>query len=151
MPDVERDLERARHLAFAADEEAAKDLLLSLMPAIEQADRDDLMLEVYAQLGEIYLVRTAYDGVDGMSEPHARLPGRLLADPRGTRPDGRSGDDVDAEIDHMICRYTRRAQFLQTGLAAAHGEHEAAEASLRALTEDTRACSLISPPSTPTW
>ena len=29
----------------------------------EAADRDDLACEVFAQLGEIYLVRTAYDGV----------------------------------------------------------------------------------------
>src|SRR5689334_25131934 len=58
------DLDRARHLAFAADEVSAKDLLLSLIPQIEQAVRDDLMLEVLAQLGEIYLVRTAYDGVE---------------------------------------------------------------------------------------
>ena len=36
------------------------------MPTIKQSDRDDLMLEVYAQLGEIYLVRTAYDGVTGI-------------------------------------------------------------------------------------
>ncbi len=57
------ELERARHLALAADETAAKELLLSLMPQIEEADRDDLMLEVLAQLGELYLVRTAYDGV----------------------------------------------------------------------------------------
>jgi hypothetical protein len=35
----------------------------------------------------------------------------------------------DADVDHMICRYSRRAQFLRTGLvAAAHGDHEAAEA-----------------------
>ncbi|PRC61923.1 hypothetical protein C6A85_05855, partial [Mycobacterium sp. ITM-2017-0098] len=39
-----------------------------------------------------------------------------------------------SEIDHMICRYTRRALFLQTGMAAAHGEHESAAASLQALT-----------------
>ena len=57
------DLEQARHLALASDETAAKDLLLSLMPQIEIADRDDWMLEALAQLGELYLVRTAYDGV----------------------------------------------------------------------------------------
>ena len=57
------ELERARHLALAADEPAAKELLLSLMPQIEQEDRDDLMLQALAQLGELYLVRTAYDGV----------------------------------------------------------------------------------------
>ena len=59
----EGDLDRARQLIFAANEQAAKELLLSLLPAIEEADRDDLMMEVLAQLGEIYLVRTAYDGV----------------------------------------------------------------------------------------
>ncbi len=61
---VVADLERARHLVFAANEDAAKDLLLSLVPAIEAADRDDWLLEVYAQLGQLYLVRTAYDGTD---------------------------------------------------------------------------------------
>ena len=44
----------------------------------------------------------------------------------------------DADVDHMLCRYTRRAQFLRTGLAAAaHGDHEAAEAGLLVLTDDT--------------
>ena len=58
------DLERARRLAFAADEVAAKELLLSLESPIEQADRNDLLLEAYAQLGEISLIRTAYDGAE---------------------------------------------------------------------------------------
>jgi hypothetical protein len=40
------------------------------------------------------------------------------------------------EIDHMVCRYARRAQFLETGLAAASGDHETAEAGLMALTDD---------------
>ena len=44
------------------------------MPQIEEADRDDLMLEVFAQLGEIYLVRTAYDGV---REGRPRIDGCL--------------------------------------------------------------------------
>ncbi|RUP30810.1 MAG: hypothetical protein EKK51_16085, partial [Mycolicibacterium sp.] len=57
------ELARARALMFAADEPTAKELLLSLMPAIEAADRDDQMLEVFAQLGEIYLIRSALDGV----------------------------------------------------------------------------------------
>ena len=48
---VASDMERARRLIFAADEEAAKQLLLSLGEQIEKADRDDLLLEVYAQLG----------------------------------------------------------------------------------------------------
>ena len=43
----------------------------------------------------------------------------------------------DAEIDHMLCRYTRRAQFLRTGLAAAaHGDHEGAELALLVLCDD---------------
>ncbi len=75
------DLERARHLAFAADEDAAKDLLLSLVPAIEAADRDDWLLEVYAQLGELYLVRTAYDGTEECCPPYPRMPGHLCGDP----------------------------------------------------------------------
>jgi hypothetical protein len=120
------DLERARHLAFAADETTAKELLLSLMPHIEQADRDDLMLEVLAQLGEIYLVRTAYDGV----EEALRRIRDCLAIYRAM---------PDADVEHMICRYSRRAQFLQTGLAAAHGDHEAAEAGLLGLTDDPSA------------
>ena len=46
----------------------------------------------------------------------------------------------DADVDHMICRYSRRAQFLRTGLAAAaHGDHEAAEAGLLVLTVDSSA------------
>ncbi|HVQ51085.1 MAG TPA: hypothetical protein VMS92_13665, partial [Mycobacterium sp.] len=58
------DLARARRLIFAADEIGAKELLLSLGEQIEDFDRDGLLLEVYAQLGEIYLVRTAYEGVE---------------------------------------------------------------------------------------
>ena len=134
---VEHDLARARHLAFAADEEAAKDLLLSLMPAIEEADRDDLMLEVYAQLGEIYLVRTAYDGV---TECLKRMNDCLTVYSQiraGTRPDAPDQVTMPGEaVDGMICRYTRRTQFLQTGLAAAHGEHESAEGWLRLLSQD---------------
>jgi len=122
---IEQDLERARHLAFAADEGAAKDLLLSLMPPITDADRDDLMLEVFAQLGEIYLVRTAYDGVTecltrirDCLRRYAQLP-------------------TDAGIEHMIRRYTRRALLLQAGFAAAHGEHESAAEALQLLAADT--------------
>jgi hypothetical protein len=61
---IDSDLRRARRLVFAADEIAAKELLLSLGEHIEEFDRDDLLLEVYAQFGELYLVRTAYDGVE---------------------------------------------------------------------------------------
>jgi tetratricopeptide (TPR) repeat protein len=38
-----------------------------------------------------------------------------------------------ADIAHMLRRYTRRAQFLETGLAAAQGDHERAAAALAAL------------------
>jgi hypothetical protein len=135
--DIESDLDRARHLSFAADEGTAKDLLLSLMPRIEEADRDDLMLEVYAQLGELYLVRTAYDGV---TECLKRIADCLQIY-RGVRTGQRTADAARvrlsaAEIDHMICRYTRRALFLRTGMAAAHGEHESAAVSLQALCEE---------------
>ncbi len=39
----------------------------------------------------------------------------------------------DAEVAQMICRYSRRAQFLETGLAAAQGDHEGAETALMVL------------------
>lgn len=137
LSDLHGDLTRARHLALASDEEAAKNLLLSLMPRIEAAGRDDLMLEVYAQLGELYLVRTAYDGVsEGLNRIRDCL--HSYTELRAGRLD-RSAARVtltDGEIDRMICRYRRRAQFLQTGLAAAHGDHEDAAAALRTLTED---------------
>jgi hypothetical protein len=118
------DLQRARQLAFASDELAAKELLLSLMEPIEAADRDDLMLEVLAQLGELYLVRTAYDGV---TEAIARIDDCLQK--------YRDGPDAAAAA-HMICRYTRRSRFLRTGFAAAHGDHETAAASLQQLAAD---------------
>ncbi len=124
-------------MAFASDEVGAKELLLSLMAPIEAADRDDLMLEVLAQLGELYLVRTAYDGV---TEAVKRVDDclRIYREIRaGTRPDLAAQTTMtDAEIDHMVARYTRRVQFLRTGLAAAHGEHEAAAAALQLLVDD---------------
>jgi hypothetical protein len=129
------DLERARHLALAADETSAKELLLSLMPRIEEIGRDDLMLEALAQLGELYLVRTAYDGVreaisrirDCLAVYSAILDGTATADVL-------AGNAMAlADIRHMRCRYTRRVQFLQIGLAAALGDHEGAAAGLAAL------------------
>ncbi|MCV7038678.1 hypothetical protein BST36_14080 [Mycolicibacterium moriokaense] len=133
------DLERARHLILAADEFTAKDLLLSLVPGIEAAGRDDWLLEVYAQLGQLYLVRTAYEGTEESVRRIRECLDTYTAIRAGTRPDLVPQVTMsDAEIDHMICRYSRRTQFLQTGLAAAHGEHEAAEAALLVLTEDTR-------------
>jgi tetratricopeptide (TPR) repeat protein len=132
------ELERARHLAFAADDTGARDLLVSLIPHIEQADRDDLMLEVFAQLGEIYLVRGANDGVveciqrlrDCLAVYSARLAGTT---PAAATPVSMSA----AEITRMIWRYSRRAQFLQTGVAAAQGDHERAGTALAILGGDT--------------
>ncbi|HEX2284784.1 MAG TPA: hypothetical protein VHI10_08170 [Mycobacterium sp.] len=132
------DLERARHLTFAANEEAAKELLLSLGEQIEEVDRDDLMLEVFAQLGEIYLVRTAYNGVEECLRRIRDCLAIYRSIRAGTNPEAAAQVTMsDAEVDHMICRYSRRARFLQAGLAAAHGDHEAAEAALLVLTEDT--------------
>ena len=128
------ELERARHLAFAGDEVGARDLLLSLLPRIEQVDRDDLALEALAQLGEIYLVRGANDGVrEGI---------RLIRDClavytailTGAAPEAATQVRMStAEITSMVSRYTRRAQFLESGLAAAIGDHEGAQNALAAL------------------
>ena len=128
------ELERARRLALVADEAAAKELLLSLMPEIEHEDRDDLGLEAFAQLGEVYLARGANDGV---RESIRRIRDCLAiysGIAAGTMPE--AADRVrmpDAEVAHMIRRYSRRAQFLQTGLAAAEGDHEGAQAALTEL------------------
>jgi hypothetical protein len=138
---IDGDLARARRLIFAADEVAAKDVLLSLGERIEEADRDDLMLEVYAQLGEIYLVRTAYDGVEESLRRITECLDIYRSIRAGTKPELAAQVTMsDADVDHMICRYSRRVQFLRTGLAAAaHGDHEAAEAALMVLTDDTSA------------
>lgn len=129
------ELERARHLALASDETAAKELLLSLMPLIEEADRDDWMLETLAQLGELYLVRTAYDGV----REGARRIRDCLAVYSSIIAGTATADVVEkstlttAETRHLIRRYERRAGFLETGLAAAIGDHEGAAVALAAL------------------
>jgi tetratricopeptide (TPR) repeat protein len=125
------DLERARRLALVADEAAARDLLLSLVPEIERQDRDDYMLEVFAQLGEIYLVRGANDGVH---ECIRRIDDCLASYRRIL--DGTESHPVamsNTAIAEMISRYSRRAQFLQTGLAAARGDHEGAATALAEL------------------
>lgn len=132
---VPDELERARRLSFASDETTAKELLLSLMPEIEAADRDDWMMEVLAQLGELYLVRTAYEGVregarrirECLSVYSSILAGTATPDvaAKSTMP--------PAEMRHMIRRYGRRAGFLETGLAAAVGDHEGAAIALHAL------------------
>ncbi len=132
------ELARARALMFAADEATAKELLLSLMPAIEAADRDDQMLEVFAQLGEIYLIRSALDGVrecirriDDCLDIYAAI----LA---GTAPAAIAAQMTmtPEDADHMLSRYRRRATFLRTGLSAAIGDHEGAAQSLAALDDE---------------
>nr|WP_090344471.1 hypothetical protein [Mycolicibacterium malmesburyense] len=134
---ITADLERARQLAFAAKEETAKDLLLALVPQIEQADRDDWMLEVYALLGEIYLVRTAYNGTEECLHRMRESLAVYSAILAGSEPDaGAQVTMPTAEIELMVRRYSRWAGFLQIGLAAAHGDHETAEAALIALTDD---------------
>lgn len=117
-------------MAFAADEAGARDLLLSLIPRIERDDRDDLMLEVLGQLGEIYLARGAYDGV---RESVQRIQD-CVAIYAGTAAERVRLSDT--EIVQMICRYARRAQFLRTGLAAARGDHEGAAAELASLCDN---------------
>jgi hypothetical protein len=132
---ISGELERARQLALADDEAAAKELLLALMPQVELADRDDQMLEVFAQLGELYLVRTAHDGVreairrirDCLAVYSSILDGTATAEVVARARIG------DGDVRRMVCRYSRRAQFLETGLAAAIGDHDGAAAALATL------------------
>jgi hypothetical protein len=132
------ELENARHLAFAADEVAARDLLLSLIPQIEREDRDDLMLEALSQLGEVYLARGANDGVGESIRRIRDCVAVYSGIAAGTMPEAAAQVRMsDAEVAHLICRYSRRAQFLQTGLAAAEGDHEGAAAALAALSDDS--------------
>jgi hypothetical protein len=135
---IDSDLARARRLILAADEVAAKELLLSLGEQIEELDRDDLLLEVFAQLGEIYLVRTAYNGVEELLRRINDCLAIYQSIRAGANPEAAAQVTMsNADVDHMICRYSRRAQFLRTGLAAAIGDHETAEAGLLVLTDDT--------------
>ncbi|OBH02544.1 hypothetical protein A5696_10510 [Mycobacterium sp. E2699] len=133
---IPEDLADARRLAFAADETRARDLLLSLVPRIEREDRDDLMLEVFAQLGEIYLVRGANDGV---RESIRRIRDCLAiysGIAAGAMPEAAARVTMsEGEVAQLVCRYSRRAQFLQTGLAAAAGDHEGAASALRELSD----------------
>ncbi|MGV0744770.1 hypothetical protein [Mycolicibacterium sp. XJ870] len=128
------ELDRARLLTLAADEDAARELLVALWPQIEQADRDDYALEVFAQLGEIYLVRTAYDGVVESIQRIRDCLAVYTAIRAGETPDAALHVTMsDAEVDHMLCRYARRVEFLAAGLAAAHGDHDGAVGHLDAL------------------
>jgi hypothetical protein len=99
------DLVRARQLIFAAREEAAKDLLIALGEQIEDGERDDVLMEIFALLGELYLVRTAYNG----TEECIRRIDECLAVYRSIR----AGDSPEAAaqvsmsdtaVDHMLCR-----------------------------------------------
>jgi hypothetical protein len=134
----EGEIARARSLIFAAKEETAKDLLVALGETIEDGERDDLLLEIFALLGELYLVRTAYDG----TEECIRRIDECLATYRsiraGTNPEAAAQVTMSgSEVDRMLSRYARRAQFLRTGLAAAaHGDHEGAELALFVLRSD---------------
>ena len=138
MGTSERECERARSLIFAAKEEAAKDLLVPLGEGIEDGERDDLLMEVFALLGELYLVRTAYNGTEECIRRIDECLGIYRSIRAGTNPEAAARVTMpDAEIDRMLCRYTRRAQFLRTGLAAvAHGDHEGAELALFVLSSD---------------
>jgi tetratricopeptide (TPR) repeat protein len=128
------ELECARHLAFAADEVGARDLLVSLIPQIEHADRDDLMLEVFAQLGELYLVRGANEGVRECIRRIRDCVAIYSGIAAGAMPEAAAQVRMsDTEVAVMICRYSRRAQFLETGLAAAQGDHDGAATALTAL------------------
>jgi tetratricopeptide (TPR) repeat protein len=133
---ISSELERARQLARAADETGARDLLLSLIPVIEQADRDDLLLEVFAQLGEIYLVRGANDAVGECIRRIRDCLAVYAGIEAGAAPDAATQVTMSAaEITTTICRYSRRAQFLEIGLAAAQGDHEHAETALAILAD----------------
>jgi hypothetical protein len=133
---ISGELERAHRLALVADETGARDLLLSLVPQIEREDRDDLLLEVFAQLGEIYLARGANDRVHECIQRIGDCLAIYSGIVAGTMPESASQVTIsDADIAHMIARYSRRAQFLQTGVAAAHGDHEGAENTLAELSQ----------------
>ncbi|ORW31579.1 hypothetical protein AWB91_14930 [Mycobacterium paraense] len=128
------ELANARRLAYAADETRAGDLLLSLVPQIEREDRDDLMLEVLAQLGEIYLARGTNDGVRESIRRIRECLAIYSGIAAGTMPDAAAQVSLSgAEVAHLICRYSRRALFLEAGLAAAVGDHEGAASALSAL------------------
>ncbi|AQA05403.1 hypothetical protein BVC93_26835 [Mycobacterium sp. MS1601] len=134
---IPEELARARRLAFADDEAAARDLLLGLVPEIEQAVRDDLLLEVFAQLGELYLTRGA---LDGAAECRRRISDCLavyVAIRAGTRPDLAAQVTLtDHQIDLMLIRYPMVVVSLDIGVAAARGDHDGAAALLGQLRDD---------------
>src|SRR5262249_7494000 len=107
------------------------------IPQIEREDCDDLMLEVLSQLGEIYLARGANDGVRESIRRIRECVDIYAGIAAGTMPEAAAQVRMsDAEIADLIRRYSRREQFLQAGLAAAHGDHEGAATALAALSGD---------------
>lgn len=122
---VAAELSRARALAFAGDSGAARDLLLSLVSAIERADRDDQLLEVFSQLAEIYLVRSAFDGTRecvGRIRAALQIYDSIRA---GRNPEAAAQVTLSAEqVDLMCERYRHRALGLEAALAAASGRHD---------------------------
>jgi tetratricopeptide (TPR) repeat protein len=130
------ELDRARRLAYAADETGARDLLLSLIPQIEAEDRDDFMLEALSQLGEIYLARGANDGVRESIQRIQDCLAIYAGIAAGSTAQAAEHVHIsDTEAALMICRYSRRALFLQTGLAATLGDHDGAATALTLLSD----------------
>lgn len=105
---IEVELTRARRLAFAGEDQAARDLLLSLTPT-----GDGAVLDVVAQLGAVHLARGSNDAV---AECIRRIE-----------------ELVPTVTPEVGLRHSRRARFLRVGLAAARGDHERAAEELAAL------------------
>lgn len=128
------ELQRARDLAFAGDSDAAREVLVSLMPVVEQADRDDLMLEVFAQLGAIYLARSAFDGARECRRRIDETIAVYRSIRAGAMPEAAPQVTMTAdEVDAMCERYHQRSLALDIGLAAAEGRHAEAAAGLAQL------------------
>lgn len=136
-------LDRARLLAFAGQEVAARDLLLSLIPEIQRADRDDWMLEVTAQIGEIFLVRGAPDRTADCARDITNTLQTYADVLAGRRPDlvGPGLPELTLtpeEVETMTRRYTSWAHYLASGVAAAQGDHEEAQEALDRLVATPR-------------
>ena len=136
------DLERARRLTFAADEIAAKE-----SAAVARCRRSR------RPTGTICCWRSTRSSARSIwSAPRTTASRSASAASATAWPSiGRSGPAPspklaaqvtmsDADIDHMICRYSRRAQFLRTGLAAARTvTTKLRRPALLVLTDDTDA------------
>lgn len=127
------DLARARQMAFASHEVEAHALLMSLVPAIEKADRDDWMAEVFAQVGEIYLVRSAHDQAAECTRELAHQLDQITAALAGDPAELDGQTLSESQLRAILDQYVAWARFLESGLAAARGDHEAAKAALDAL------------------